>query len=154
MTWRISQLPRDEGNAYALHISVCPECARDFYLAEGLNEDGTLKPEDSARYAEIKPSLMTVEEGWQDLLRRCPDLAEACHRDRLEHTNRYLRRVSQLAALAACLTVAAGLAWLLADGRVSETGQAAIVIPAHPATNDGSRSSAQLSPQARDGEES
>ena len=69
--------PRVDDEAFVLHVTDCPSCERLFYRFHGMNEDGTLNEEDAALYAEAAASGMSVEEGWQDLLRRCPDLAEA-----------------------------------------------------------------------------
>jgi ferric-dicitrate binding protein FerR (iron transport regulator) len=108
-----SSITNDEGEAFALHIANCQECAKAFYVAEGINEDGTFKSEDVARYARIEPSLMTIEEGWRDLLSRCPDLAQAYARDSKQlQLRRILRPISQVAALAACLALVVIGGWL------------------------------------------
>lgn len=104
----------NEDDAFALHIADCPQCAKAFYVAEGMNEDGSFRPEDEARYAEIEPSLLPPAEGWQNLLWRCPDLAEAYDREkRTERLRPVFRHLGYLAAMAACLAIVAVGGWLL-----------------------------------------
>ena len=101
---------RAEADAYTLHLAVCPGCAKAFYLAAGMNEDGTLKAEEQCRFDAIAPALMTAEEGWQDLLRRCPDLSEAEHQNLHKARVRWWmgRHIIQAVTLAACLVLVLG----------------------------------------------
>ena len=110
MEMDVRSVSREEADAYAIHLSVCPECAEAFYLASGMNGDGTFKQEDLARFTEIEPLSMTLEEGLQDLLRRCPELAEAYRREmHKKRVRRPLRRLAQVAALAAAVFLVASL---------------------------------------------
>ncbi len=54
---------------------------------------------------------MTVEQGWEDLKRRCPSLAEACRQEqRRAQQRRQLRRVGAISAVAASIIVCASAA--------------------------------------------
>jgi hypothetical protein len=105
---------REEGDALALHVVSCGECGKAFYRSVDMNEEVTFKPEDEVRHAEIERNLMTVEEGWQDLFSRCPDLADAHKREqRQQHIpHRSLRHIAQIVAMVACLAVVTVGAWL------------------------------------------
>lgn len=104
----------DEADGFALHIANCSECAKAFYVAEGVNEDGSFRPEDEARYALVEPSLMTVEVGWGQVLDRCPELADANRRELgRQRARQALRRAGQLAALAACLALVVASGWIM-----------------------------------------
>ena len=70
------------------------------------------RPKAAAR-RRLRP--MTAREGWEDLKRRCPDLAEACRRREPKDGRRRLFWRIGASAAAACV-IAAGISWLAAQG--------------------------------------
>ena len=103
-----------ESNAFEAHIAVCPACRSEYeetcrfmpVLKEHwgpINED-TLELIEKADKS-YKPR-MTVEEGWKDLCRRCPDLAERTEKPKSFQL--FLR----ISAVAACL-VTGILTWMV-----------------------------------------
>ncbi|MCY2953153.1 MAG: FecR domain-containing protein [Planctomycetota bacterium] len=109
-----SRITGEQGDALAVHVACCPQCEKAFYRSVGMNEDGSFTAEMEACLAQLPAPRMTVEEGWQDLLVRCTDLAEAYYRE--EH-RRGIRQVfggiGRVAAVAACLAVVLAGAWVL-----------------------------------------
>jgi ferric-dicitrate binding protein FerR (iron transport regulator) len=109
-----ARITREQADALALHVACCPQCEKAFYRSVGMNEDGSFTAETEACLAQLPAPTMTVEEGWQDLLGRCADLAEAYYREeRRRHVRQVLGRIGRVAAVAACLAVVLVGAWLL-----------------------------------------
>ena len=110
----------EEGVAFALHIANCSECAKAFYIAEGMNEDGTFKPEDLLHYADIESTLMSVDEGWQNMLLRFPELAQSYYQRPVRQYDQLFWRIGKAVAMAACFALLVGGCWLLSM-RISPT---------------------------------
>lgn len=98
--------------AFEAHLRSCPKCAQDYeetkWVMGLVVEYWSEKPENKAILERAKQPVkpkMTVEEGLQDLLRRCPDLAEG-----LKHQKR-MRFIRRVGAFAACLILAL-LTWM------------------------------------------
>lgn len=124
-------LSLEERESFEQHIRICPSCAAEYeedkQLAALLRQhwpisDDTKKLLQSAgQDVETQEDLctcgkpyrpMTVEEGWEDLKRRCPSLAEACRRDeRKRKLRRMVWRIGNL-AVAACILIAVGVGFL------------------------------------------
>jgi len=109
-----------EKEAFNTHILICSACAEEYEETKELMSlvkahwgpisSETRKLLEKAAY-EIEEKLpqtrrMTVEEGWQDLLRRCPDLAENTKRPKS------LRLFIHIGAAAACFIIGI-LAWIV-----------------------------------------
>ena len=124
-------LTQEQRQAIETHLLTCSACAEEYeedrqlvamlrqywpisrntrkLLQDGLYE--VEKPEDRCT-CDRPYRLMTVEEGWEDLKRRCPSLAEDCRRhERKKKLRRLVWRIGAIAA-AACILVAIGVGWL------------------------------------------
>jgi len=132
-------LTAEEQADFAGHLIVCPACAEEYEesraTAELLKRHGTISEGTRgllarAGYAMLDQRsgvkrFMTVQEGWEDLLQRCPDLAEGWVREtRRRRVSQMVRRMSQVAAMAACLAVVFTAVWLLPRGRGKSTSVA------------------------------
>jgi predicted anti-sigma-YlaC factor YlaD len=127
------ELTQEEREAFEAHLMVCPACAEEYeedkqltellkkywpvgedaqsaFQFEERNENGRGGVGTSDR--PYRP--MTVDEGWEDLKRRVPSLAEACHRhERKQRFRQVAGRVGRW-AVAACVLLAVGfgmMAW-------------------------------------------
>ena len=107
-----SGLTTKRRQVFEAHLCSCPKCAQDYeetkWVMGLVKEYWPEKPENKAILEKAKQPVkprMTVEEGLQDLLRRCPDLAEGLKRQK---RMRFIRRIG---AVAACLILALS-AWL------------------------------------------
>lgn len=104
-------IPQQQGLAFARHLASCPDCRRQYEDCRRLvhlarSHAGSLMTSDLAVRA------ADGDAGWEDLKRRCPDLAEACRRqDRKGLRRKLLRRAGWLAAAAGVL-LAIGIGWL------------------------------------------
>lgn len=103
----------DERQAFEQHLQDCASCAQDYqeskFIVELIKEYWPLDEEMLAAMAPPKrpaTRYMTVEEGWQDLCRRCPDLAEDPKRQK------YFRLFYKIGAAAACLIIGVST-WLV-----------------------------------------
>ncbi len=108
-----TDITADEHQAFEQHLQSCERCAKDYeeskIIVELIKEYWPLDEEMLAEIAPPKPPAtryMTVEEGWQDLCRRCPDLAED------PKHQKYLRMFYKVGAVAACLIIGVS-AWLM-----------------------------------------
>ncbi len=119
-----------ESNAFEAHITVCPACRSEY------EETGQLMPvvkehwgpisEDTLELMEkagqsYKPR-MTAEEGWKDLCRRCPDLAESTEKPKSSQL--FLR----IGAVAACLVIGV-LSWVVFSNYSSSRQVASLSTP-------------------------
>ena len=102
-----TSITEQEKNAFESHITMCPVCRSEYEetcrLMPIVKEHWGSISEDTLELIEkagqsYKPK-MTVEEGWKDLLRRCPDLAVTV---KLQKRQQLLHRLS---AVAACLVI-------------------------------------------------
>jgi len=95
------------------HLENCPKCVRQYqgskyiidlvkqYWKAGEDTLGLIEKTGQS----YKPK-MTVEEGWEDLCRRCPDLAESTK------TPKSLQLFTRIGAVAACLAIGI-LTWMV-----------------------------------------
>jgi ferric-dicitrate binding protein FerR (iron transport regulator) len=113
----MSGIADKEKEAFNAHILVCSACAEEYEETKELMslvkahwgtisddtqkllEDNRYEVGDKKQVSLPRTHKMTVEEGWQNLLRRCPGLAEAAER------GRQLRWIKRISAIAACLIV-------------------------------------------------
>jgi len=153
-----------ERREFEAHLSICPACREEYAEARRLTplvkrhwgpigEDAQRLllragyETDARRPSGKRERPMTVEEGWEDLKRRCPSLAEACRRqERKREQRRLMWRVGSLAA-AASIVVAIGVGWM--TSRKGESLQSGTVVAA-----DSDRTSANavvelVTPQGR-----
>ncbi len=106
-------LTAKERSAFANHLRDCQECAREYEESKfviDLAREHLQVSEDTLALIEkakkqVKPH-MTVEEGWQDLCRCCPGLAEST--EKLKHLQLFLR----IGAVAASLVIGI-LTWMV-----------------------------------------
>ena len=125
-------LSREEREGFEQHLRICPSCAAEFEEDKHLtallrrywpiSEDTRKLLQSVGHDVEAQEELctcdqpyrpMTVEEGWEDLKRRCPSLAEACRRDeRKRKLRRMVWRIGNL-AVAACILIAVGVGFLM-----------------------------------------
>jgi hypothetical protein len=103
----------EEHQAFEQHLQSCTKCAKEYEksksLVELIKEYWPLDEKMLASIAPPKPpskGYMTVEEGWQDLCKRCPELAEDPKRQK------YLRLFYKVGAAAACLIIGISV-WLM-----------------------------------------
>lgn len=110
-------LSLEERESFKKHLRICPSCAAEYeedkQLTVLLKQYWSIKQAREAHSISDKPYRpMTVGEGWEDLKRRCPSLAEACRRDeRKRKLRRMVWRIGSLAA-AACVLIAVGVGFL------------------------------------------
>ncbi|MHC4739941.1 MAG: FecR domain-containing protein [Planctomycetota bacterium] len=102
-----------EHRAFEQHLQSCARCAKEYEESQSLvsliRKYRPLIENVPALIEERHPPAnlyMTVEEGWRDLCRRCPDLAEDPKRQK------YLRLFYKISAAAACLLIGIS-AWLM-----------------------------------------
>lgn len=98
---------------FQAHLKSCPECAREYEESKiaielakqywPINDETAVLIEKAGR--NYKPK-MTVEEGWKDLCRRCPDLAASTERPKS------LQLFLRIGAVAACLVIGI-LTWMV-----------------------------------------
>jgi hypothetical protein len=107
-----SNLTAEENEAFKAHLQNCPDCAREYEIGKKVVAlvKTYWKPEcDEALVKLEKHELvklrMTVEEGWRDLRRRCPYLAENINR------RKSLQLILRIGAVTACLAVGVSV-WL------------------------------------------
>jgi ferric-dicitrate binding protein FerR (iron transport regulator) len=136
-------LTPDERAEFVAHVEACPQCAREYdevcvildQVGQALAEDLALTSDVPIRYA--KP-MMASDQGWEDLKRRVPSLAEACRRhERKQRFRQVAIRVGRW-AVAACVLLAVGFgmtAW-----RQSRTRSTANDVVAHAYNNRNSDS--------------
>lgn len=115
--------------AFARHLMLCAACAAEYEdcqeISRLVREHGGPIDHETQQLLEqagypvpqntsgLKP-LMSVEEGWQDLLKRCPGLAEAHRREqRQEIVRQMFGRIRQAVAIAASLALVLVGGWLL-----------------------------------------
>jgi hypothetical protein len=99
-------------SAFKAHLRECPKCAGEFEVSRKVIDlvkrcwkpEHNLASTESARFRAVQSS-MTIERGWKDLMRTCPDLAQQVKRRRNQ------RLFSGAGAAAACLVAA--LTWAL-----------------------------------------
>jgi hypothetical protein len=106
-------LAGEERKAFEAHLKNCPDCARDYEESKfviclvkrywRVSED-TLALIEKAN--QLTKPQMTIEEGWEDLKRRIPELA------RFENRRKRFRLFRRVGAVAACLAI--GISILLA----------------------------------------
>ena len=106
-------MPEKRRLVFERHLENCPKCAKEYreskYIIELVKRhwevsESTLELTEKAG-RNYKPK-MTVEEGWQDLCRRCPDLAESTEKPKS------LQLFVRIGAVAACLVIGI-LTWLV-----------------------------------------
>lgn len=103
-----------ENNAFEAHITVCLACRSEYEEAcrlmpivkehWGPISEDTLELIEKAGQS-YRPK-MTVEEGWKDLGRRCPDLAESTEKSKSSQL------FGRIGAVAACLVLGV-LTWMI-----------------------------------------
>jgi len=107
-------MPEGRRLAFEQHLENCPKCAKEYreskYIIELVKQhwevsEATLELIEKAS-RNYKPK-MTVEEGWKDLCRRCPDLLEST-----EKSPRSLQFFLRIGAVAACLVIGV-LTWMV-----------------------------------------
>ena len=96
----------EEHLAFEDHLHCCSECAKEYEESKRLfgllKRYCSEKRENQVLSKDINRSYkypMTVEEGWQDLCRRCPDLARNPKRQK------YIRLFYKIGAGAACIAI-------------------------------------------------
>ena len=110
-------ISREEREGFEQHIRACQSCAAEYeedkQLTALLKQYWPIKKTHECLCACGRPYRpMTVEEGWEDLKRRCPSLAEACRRDdRKKNLRRVIWRIGSMGA-AACIVMAVGV-WFM-----------------------------------------
>lgn len=103
----------EERKAFEAHLESCAECAREHEESRfviSLVKRYWIVSEDTLALIEKanqsnKPR-MTVEEGWKDLCRRCPDLAKS------KEKSKSLQLFPRIGAFAACLVIGI-LTWMV-----------------------------------------
>ena len=95
------------------HLQNCPECAKEYeeskFVIELAKEHWQISDDTLALIEKAGKSYkpkMTVEEGWQDLLRRCPDLAASVRKQKS------FQLILRAGTVAACLVVGI-LTWMV-----------------------------------------
>ncbi len=103
----------EEHQAFEQHFQSCARCAKEYeesqLLVSLIRKYRPLIEDVPALIEKRHPPVnlyMTVEEGWRDLCKRCPDLADDPKRPK------YLRLFYKISAAAACLVICV-LAWLM-----------------------------------------
>ncbi len=117
--------------AFEAHLYDCPKCVREYDETRWVislvqqywkSKDGSARAREPVKLAK-RP--MSHEEGWEDLKRRCPSLAEACRRGEEEdkQRRRLFWRIGTAAAVAASVVIAVIVGWnaLFAPNNTSET---------------------------------
>lgn len=102
----VPYLTDEERKAFEAHLESCPECAREYeeskFIISLVKRYWTVSEDTLALIGKAnqptKPHV-TVEEGWQDLKRRIPELAQ------LEKRRKYLQLFRWVRSVAACLVV-------------------------------------------------
>ena len=96
----------DERHGFEQHLQSCAQCVEEYEESKSLiklvkeywplYEDMLSRAENPNQPTKC---YMTVEEGWQDLCRRCPDLAQPAK------LQKYLQLLYKVGAVAACLVI-------------------------------------------------
>jgi hypothetical protein len=132
-------LTQQQRDAFEAHVAACPACREDYEETQWLISTLRKHKPVAENAREILPLSvgsvvargsggqdlhpMTDEQGWEDLKRRCPSLAEACRwQEREKELRRVAWRIGTLAA-AACILIAISIGWLTL--RNSNPGQSA-----------------------------
>jgi ferric-dicitrate binding protein FerR (iron transport regulator) len=112
--------PEVDWNEVGVHLEVCPACAEECrqtrWLIGLIRSNADLFAEhdecapSSTPEAAACPSHLTVEEGWEDLKRRIPELA---HLEKRQKRLTFFRRIRSAAAIAASLAVVVALGWMV-----------------------------------------
>jgi len=131
-------LTQDHREAFEAHLLTCPACAevyqddkqlvallkRDWPISEStkkLLRDGGYGAVEDGRAKGTPSRPMTAAQGWEDLKRRCPSLAQACRRqERKKKLHKLAWHIGGLAA-AACLLIAVGVGWLALRGNSGQS---------------------------------
>lgn len=129
-------MPEKRRLAFAQHLESCPKCAKEYEESKFIIKlvkrhwevsEATLELIEKAG-RNYKPK-MTVEEGWKDLCRRCPDLAKGAEEPKS------IQLFLRIGAVAACLVIGI-LTWLIFSNyskprvipQASSSGQIASVL--------------------------
>ena len=121
-------LPQGQREALEAHLLICSACSEGYeddkrvvallrrYWSVSEDTEGLLRGgahEVERRRTSDRPwRPMSIQEGWADLKRRCPSLAEACRRDERNKKLRQLAWGIGSVAAAACVLIAIGIGWL------------------------------------------
>ena len=154
-----ASLTQEERDAFEAHLRFCSDCQQEYEedkqliaLAKehcGPLGEGAYKPvveegdkgccpiseQEEASPHHFQP--MTVAESWEDLKRRSPSLAAACHRQEQQDTRRAMVwRIGQLAA-AASIIIAISAGWVYLQNRpvdvTSASSSREFALPTDPA---------------------
>jgi len=133
-------LTKCQREALEAHLATCASCRQEYEeneqlifllqrfwgpIGEGtqeLQENSGCQLRGQGVASPHRRQAMTAEEGWEDLKRRCPGLAEVCQGDeRGKMARKLVFRIGTILA-AACILIATGIAWLaLRNGGVVQT---------------------------------
>ena len=106
-------LTEQRRRVFEKHLENCPKCAKEYqetkYIIDMVKQHWQVSEDTLELIAEAGQSYkpkMTVEEGWADLCRRCPDLAETTEKPKS------LQLFLRIGAVAACFVIGV-LTWMV-----------------------------------------
>jgi hypothetical protein len=150
-------LSADESAALESHLATCPKCAAEFERFRSLvgklqlgweslpSPAATDAPTPDLSAAPVEQArLHSAEDGWRDLIRRQPDLAEAVARREQERWSRRLfSPAARIAAMAACILLIFAATWTVLSKQFRSTHTSRTLATTSPTHNSEPRFLAQ-----------
>ena len=132
-------LTAEEREGFEAHLHVCPECAKDYkessfaiaFFRRYWTTSNDIRQFQEKKGINVKPKkrFMTVEEGWEDLKRRVPELARL---DVKRKQRNRIRRIVKIAAIAASILLIFSLSWKYFSSQSSTSAMILSVVTFNP----------------------